>query len=62
MRDTIKRDLLLAHAFEQCGLHARRCAVDLIGQYAVSEDRTGDELEVALIDPVERIAQQVSRQ
>ncbi len=42
------RDVLLLHRLEQCGLRARRGAVDLVGHQELREHRTGDEAEIAL--------------
>ena len=55
-------DLAFAHRLEQCGLHFRRRAVDLVGQQHLVEDRAGLEFEVAILRAPHVASGQVRRQ
>jgi hypothetical protein len=55
-------DLVLGHGLEQGRLHLGRCAVDLVGEQHVVEQRTGAELELALLVPIDVGADEVRRQ
>jgi AcrR family transcriptional regulator len=45
MRDTVHGYLALFHGLEQRALRLWRCAVDLIGEHQLGEDRTAVKLE-----------------
>src|SRR5438094_2660324 len=60
-RVAFERDLLLLHRLEERGLRLRRCAVHLVGEDDVREDRTFLDAEVARRDLVDGGADDVAR-
>ena len=58
----VHRHLPLAHRLEQCGLRARRGAVDLVGEHDLGEQRAGLEDELAGLLAVDGDADQVAGQ
>ena len=56
------RDLPLAHRFEHRRLHLRRCAVDLVGEDQVVEDRPALEFEGRRLRAIDLGAGEIGRQ
>ncbi len=55
-------DLVFAHGLQQGRLHLGRCAIDLVGQYQIVEQRSLLELKITLLGPVDVGAGQVGWQ
>ena len=62
MRSAVDRDLVLGHRLEQRALRARWCAVDLVGEQHVREDRAGMEFEAPRLRVEHRHADDVRGQ
>ena len=58
----VNGDLVFVHRLKKSGLGARRSAIDFVGEEEVGKDGARDEIEIAVLLPVEIVSDDVGRE